>query len=157
MSDPHARPLATAVGAGLGGLLFGAGLVISGMTMPSKVQGFLDFAGAWDPSLMFVMGGAIAVHAVAYRISLGRGAPLLGGVFRRPALTKIDLRLLAGSALFGVGWGLGGLCPGPAVVTLAGGTASALLFVGVMIASSWLTGRLLDARRARNSLESTSP
>jgi hypothetical protein len=77
-------------------------------------------------------------------------------VFRRPALTKVDVRLLAGSALFGVGWGLGGLCPGPAVVTLAGGTASALLFVGVMIASSWLTGRLLDARRARNSLESTS-
>lgn len=124
------------------GALFGAGLVVSGMTMPAKVIGFLDFAGAWDPTLMFVMGGAIAVHAVAYRLVRRRASPLLGGAFHVPTRKDIDVRLVAGAAIFGVGWGLAGYCPGPAVASIVTGRLAPIAFVAAMLAGMWLVARL---------------
>jgi hypothetical protein len=114
------------------GSLFGIGLLVSGMTKPAKVIGFLDLFGAWDASLMFVMMGAIGVHLVAYRLILKRGAPLFDAKFHLPARKDIDARLVVGAALFGVGWGLGGYCPGPALVSLGSGALSAFVFVGAM-------------------------
>jgi uncharacterized membrane protein YedE/YeeE len=108
----------TAVCALLVGVLFGLGLAISGMTNPAKVIGFLDVAGAWDATLAFVMGGGLLVNAIAYRLTVRREAPLFAAAFQLPARRDIDAPLLAGSALFGVGWGLGGLCPGPALASL---------------------------------------
>lgn len=119
--------------AAFAGALFGAGLLISGMTQPAKVLAFLDIAGNWDPSLAFVMGGAIAVYAVAFRsISTRREEPWFDSTFHVPAPTQIEWRLIAGAAIFGVGWGLAGLCPGPAIVSAAS-SVSALLFVLMMI------------------------
>lgn len=115
------------------GALFGVGLLTSGMTQPAKVVGFLDVTGAWDPSLAFVIGGAVAVYAVLFRIVKRRSYPWFAGTFHLPTRNDIDLALLAGSALFGIGWGLGGLCPGPALVAAAGGSLPALAFVGAMI------------------------
>lgn len=119
---------------GLSGLLFGIGLLVSGMTRPSKVVDFLDVAGDWDPSLGFVMGGAILVHFIAYRLVKRMPSPLLGGKFGIPTRSDIDPRLVAGAAMFGAGWGLGGYCPGPALTSVANGTADALIFVGAMVA-----------------------
>lgn len=117
----------------LSGLVFAAGLCVSGMTRPSKVLAFLDVTGNWDPSLAFVMIGAIGVAALAFRLSRRRPAPLYNQQFQLPdARRRIGLSLVAGAALFGVGWGLSGLCPGPAVVSLASGQSSALVFVGAM-------------------------
>ena len=116
------------------GSLFAVGLAISGMTKPSKVVGFLDIAGAWDPSLAFVMIGAIAVHFLAQRLIRRRAFPVFDTKFHLPTRKDIDVRLLLGAALFGVGWGLGGFCPGPALVTAAGGAMGALVFVGAMTA-----------------------
>ncbi len=127
---------------GAGGL-FGAGLLVAGMTRPSKVLGFLDLAGAWDPSLAFVMLGAIAVFAIGFRLIAGRGAPLMAERFDLPARREIDRRLIAGAALFGVGWGLAGFCPGPALVTAGSGSVTALIFVAAMTA-----GMLLQSRTA---------
>jgi uncharacterized protein len=118
----------------LAGLVFAIGLGISGMTLPSKVIGFLDVAGDWDPSLAFVMGGAIAVHLTVNRFVQKRGRPLLSDIFHLPKRSEIDGRLVAGAALFGIGWGLGGFCPGPALVSAAAGQKEALLFVGAMTA-----------------------
>ncbi|MFZ2311480.1 MAG: YeeE/YedE family protein [Methylobacter sp.] len=118
----------------LAGLLFGLGLIISGMTNPSKVIGFLDLAGAWDPSLAFVMGGAILVGAIAFSIAKKRQRSLLGAPMRLSSATKLDSRLLLGSLVFGIGWGLSGFCPGPAVVTAAAGQPKALIFVASMLA-----------------------
>jgi uncharacterized membrane protein YedE/YeeE len=115
------------------GALFGAGLTVSHMVNPAKVAAFLDFAGRWDPSLALVMGGALAVTAAAYRWTLRRSAPLCAPAFRLPAATRIDARLIVGSALFGVGWGLGGFCPGPAIASLGYGATSSLLFVAAML------------------------
>jgi len=123
---------------GLSGLLFGFGLVWSGMTRPAKVIAFLDVAGRWDPSLAFVMLAALTVHAVAYRQIARMPSPWLGGRFVLPTRTDLDARLLAGSAMFGVGWGLGGFCPGPAVASLFTGTAEVLIFVGAMLAGMTL-------------------
>lgn len=109
------------------GLAFGLGLCLSGMTLPSKVLGFLDVAGAWDPSLAFVMGGAVAVGLVLFRLARSRLAP--------PS-TRIDRGLVAGSALFGIGWGLVGFCPGPALAALGVGEPKALAFVAAMIAGT---------------------
>ncbi len=135
------RPRLT-LGVGLvSGMLFGAGLVVSGMTIPAKVRGFLDFAGAWDPTLVFVMGGAIAVHFVAYRLIRGRSSPVLADGFQIPTRRDIDAKLLAGAAVFGLGWGLAGYCPGPAVTSLTTGAPSVAVFVAAMLASSWLTAR----------------
>lgn len=117
----------------LPGLLFGVGLAISGMTDPAKVTNFLDVAGTWDPSLAVVMAGALTTFAVARRFVLRRSRPLLGGTFPRPASRTIDARLVLGSALFGVGWGVAGFCPGPAVANLAAGHLEALAFVAAMV------------------------
>lgn len=114
--------------AGFAGAIFGLGLAVSGMTKPSKVIAFLDVTGAWDASLAFVMGGAIAVHAVALRLVLARKSPVFGQRFDLPTRKDIDVRLVLGAAIFGVGWGLGGFCPGPGLVTAASGSLSAILF-----------------------------
>ena len=120
------------------GLLFGLGLGISGMTDADKVIGFLDLAGDWDPSLAFVMAGAIAVHAVLFRLILRRPSPLWADGFGIPTRRDIDARLVGGAALFGVGWALGGYCPGPGLVSVAGGSANALVFV--LALSAGITG-----------------
>lgn len=114
------------------GALFGVGLAISGMTKPSKVVGFLDVFGAWDASLAFVMLGAIAVHFIAHRLVVKRPSPLFDLRFHLPTRKDIDMRLILGAVLFGTGWGLGGFCPGPGLVTAAGGMTAALVFVGGM-------------------------
>ena len=116
------------------GLLFGLGLILSGMTDPRKVLGFLDLAGDWDPSLVLVMGGAIAVGVLAFALARRRGRSLLGGALHLPGNTRLDRRLILGSLTFGVGWGLAGLCPGPALVSMAAGQGKALLFVLSMLA-----------------------
>jgi uncharacterized membrane protein YedE/YeeE len=118
----------------LAGLLFGLGLILSGMTDPSKVIGFLDLAGAWDPSLAFVMGGAVLVGFGAYAVARRRTAAFLGGALRLPTARNIDRRLVAGSLVFGAGWGMAGFCPGPAVVSLASGHDKAVVFVAAMLA-----------------------
>lgn len=115
------------------GLLFGAGLILSGMTDPGKVLGFLDVAGAWDPSLALVMGGAVAVGLVAFRIAGKRARTFLGAALHLPHARDIDLRLVAGSALFGVGWGLAGFCPGPGLVSFGAGQEKAAIFVAAML------------------------
>jgi uncharacterized membrane protein YedE/YeeE len=116
------------------GLLFGLGLLVSGMVSPAKVLGFLDIFGNWDPSLAFVMGGAVAVSALGYRLAVRRGGAVLTGTLKVPDRRDVDGRLLGGSALFGVGWGLVGLCPGPAIVGLALGVKPLLVFVPSMLA-----------------------
>lgn len=117
----------------LAGLLFGLGLLLSGMTDPGKVQGFLDLAGAWDPSLAFVMGGGVLVGLMAFAIAKKRDTSLLGAAFHWPHITQIDKPLVIGSLLFGVGWGLAGFCPGPALVSLAAGYDKAVVFVLAML------------------------
>jgi hypothetical protein len=112
----------------LAGLLFGAGLLISGMTNPAKVHGFLDLFGRWDPSLAFVMIGAIGVHFLLLRRILVLPKPLLAARFQLPTRTDIDAPLVIGAALFGVGWGLGGVCPGPGIVDAAMGSGYAVVF-----------------------------
>lgn len=121
------------------GLLFGLGLIISGMSNPAKVQGFLDLAGHWDPSLALVMGGAVGVGLLGFTLVVRRGRSLLGGVLQLPTKTLIDRRLVIGSALFGIGWGLAGICPGPALVLPGAGR---LVKGGVFIAAM-LAGMLL--------------
>ena len=114
------------------GSLFAVGLAISGMTRPSNVIGFLDVAGRWDPSLALVMAGAVAVTFIAYRLIRRRASPVFDVKFHLPTRKDIDRRLVLGAALFGVGWGLGGFCPGPGLVASAGGVTTAIVFVGGM-------------------------
>lgn len=114
------------------GLIFALGLGISGMTQQTKVIGFLDLRGKWDPSLAFVMIGAIAVHFVASRLVRKRSKPIFGDQFHLPTARDLDARLLGGAALFGVGWGLGGFCPGPGLVSVVSGAPAAFVFVGFM-------------------------
>jgi uncharacterized membrane protein YedE/YeeE len=116
------------------GLLFGAGLVIGGMTRPSKVVGFLDLFGNWDASLAFVMGGAVAVNAIAYHFVVRRAHPVLAEEFAIPKRIEIDGRLIGGAVLFGVGWGLAGYCPGPAVTSLLSGHLAPPIFMIGMVA-----------------------
>jgi uncharacterized membrane protein YedE/YeeE len=125
------------------GVLFTLGLVFSGMTQPRKVRGFLDVFGAWDASLSLVMLGAVVVYALIFRSSRGRSAPWFGGSFQRPAAREIDLRLLAGALLFGIGWGMTGLCPGPAVAALATWDGRVLAFLAAMLLGMWLVGKVL--------------
>jgi uncharacterized membrane protein YedE/YeeE len=120
------------------GLLFGIGLILSGMTDPGKVQGFLDLAGRWDPSLALVMGGAIAVGLVGFRAARLRTSTLLGGAMQLPTARDLDRRLVIGSLAFGVGWGLGGFCPGPALVSLGTGEPKAVVFTAAMLAGMGL-------------------
>jgi len=135
----------------LAGLVFGIGLILSGMTDPAKVLGFLDLAGRWDPSLAFVMGGAVLVGLVAFRVARGRSAALLGGPIQLPGARGIDRRLVLGSLTFGVGWGLAGYCPGPALASLLGGGYKPLLFVLAMLAGMGVyeVQAILAARRAQ--------
>jgi uncharacterized protein len=128
------------------GLLFGVGLTLAGMTRPSKVIGFLDFAGDWDPSLVLVMLGAIAVHVIAYRTIRGSAAPLFADEYSLPTRRTIDARLVIGSALFGVGWGLAGYCPGPALVSLGSGSVQAVVFVPAMLLGMFAADKLAAAR-----------
>lgn len=116
------------------GVVFGLGLIVSGMANPAKVLGFLDIAGAWDPSLIFVMGGAVLVTAAGFAALRRRRASLSGEPMRWPAASRIDVRLAIGSLAFGAGWGLAGFCPGPALVAAAAGVPQALIFVAAMIA-----------------------
>jgi uncharacterized membrane protein YedE/YeeE len=127
------------------GLIFGIGLIVSGMTNPAKVQGFLDLAGNWDPSLAFVMGGAILVGLVAFRFASKRERSLLGEAMRLPTATRIDRRLVLGGLAFGAGWGLGGFCPGPALASLVTGGGKALVFTGAMLAGM-LVFEILERR-----------
>lgn len=115
------------------GALFGSGLILSGMIHPQKIQDFLDVAGAWDPSLLVVMGGALMVTFLTFPLILRRSQPVLGHKFHLPVAKHVDAKLVVGSALFGIGWGLGGFCPGPAIVGLATGSRSALIFVVAML------------------------
>ena len=118
----------------LAGLVFGVGLIISGMANPAKVLGFLDIAGAWDPSLAFVMGGGIGVGIVAFSLAKKRTRSLLGLPMQMPTARQLDARLIGGSMLFGVGWGLAGICPGPALVLLGAGVPQGFVFVAAMLA-----------------------
>ena len=123
----------SAITALFAGLLFGIGLMVSGMANPAKVLGFLDLAGSWDPSLMFVMGGAIAVGVPAFLFARRRRTSLLGLEMQLPTRNDITRRLVLGSALFGIGWGIAGFCPGPALVAMGAGYGKALLFVAAMV------------------------
>jgi uncharacterized membrane protein YedE/YeeE len=118
----------------LAGAIFGVGLLASGMTDTTKVQGWLDVFGAWDPTLAFVLGGAILPMAVAWRMARKQQAPRLGGTFPHPPSPQLDVRLVTGSSLFGLGWGLTGLCPGPAMASLGFGGVGGLVFFAAMIA-----------------------
>jgi len=118
----------------LAGATFGIGLILSGMADPAKVLGFLDLAGAWDPSLAFVMGGAILVGVFAFAFARKRTVSLLGQPMRMPTATSVDRRLVGGSLLFGIGWGIAGFCPGPALVALGMGEHKAVVFVAAMLA-----------------------
>lgn len=118
----------------MAGLIFGIGLIVSGMTNPAKVIGFLDLAGRWDPSLAFVMGGAILVGVVAFGFARKRERSLLGAAMRLPTATHVDRRLVMGSLAFGAGWGLAGYCPGPALASLASGDAKPVIFTLAMLA-----------------------
>ena len=132
------------------GLMFGVGLMASGMTDPGKVIGFLDLFGAWDPSLALVMGGAVVVGFFAFALAKKRTTTFLGGALRFPTSTQMDKPLVIGSLLFGAGWGLGGFCPGPALVSMADGQSKAMLFVGAMLVGMLgfeLMDRLVHAPR----------
>ena len=131
----------------LAGLVFGLGLILSGMASPAKVLGFLDLAGAWDPSLALVMAGAIAVGLVAFALARRRERSWLGQPMRLPVLRHLDARLLGGSLLFGVGWGVAGLCPGPALVLLGRLQPKAVGFVLAMLAGMALVAWLERRRR----------
>lgn len=118
----------------LAGLVFGLGLIVSGMNDPGKIQGFLDLAGAWDPSLLFVMGGAILIGLLAFAVARRRTTALFGGAMHLPTSREIDRPLVIGSLVFGMGWGLAGFCPGPALVSLGAGHWQALVFTLAMLA-----------------------
>lgn len=133
------------------GLLFGLGLIVSHMANPAKVLGFLDLAGRWDPSLAFVLGGAVAIGTLAFALARRRATSLLGAPMSWPAATGIDRPLVVGSALFGIGWGLAGFCPGPALVTASSGQPQAVLFVAAMLAGMALHRLFTQHRTARST------
>ena len=138
----------------LAGLVFGLGLIVSGMADPAKVLGFLDLAGAWDPSLAFVMAGAIAVGALAFAVAKNRNVSLLGATMKLPTSRDIDRRLVIGSVVFGIGWGVAGFCPGPGLVALGMGEVKALVFVAAMLVGMGAF-ELLERRRRVASLQPT--
>ena len=129
-------PLALSLAAGL---LFGAGLAISDMMNPARVLNFFDVAGSWDPTLMFVMTGALATTAIGYRIVFARGKPLAGSAFSLPTSRQIDLPLAGGAAIFGIGWGMAGFCPGPAIAALVSLQPKVWIFVLSLVAGMVLT------------------
>jgi len=135
----------------IGGLLFAAGLALSGMTMPSKVVAFLDVTGTWDPSLAFVMVSALSVYAIVFRIATKRPAPVLGGRFGLPTRSDLDARLITGATLFGIGWGLGGVCPGPGVVATVSGSIPIITMVAGMFAGMYLFALFEQANERRKN------
>ena len=136
----------------LAGLVFGLGLIVSGMADPAKVLGFLDLGGAWDPSLAFVMAGAIAVGALAFAVARKRTVSFLGATMKLPTSSDIDGRLVIGSVVFGIGWGVAGFCPGPGLVALGMGEVKALVFVVAMLVGMGAF-ELLERRRQTASLK----
>lgn len=130
----------------LAGLLMGSGLAIAQMINPEKVIAFLDFAGNWDPSLAVVLCAALAVSFIGYRLTIGRDQPLLANAFHIPDRRDIDMPLVAGAAIFGIGWALGGYCPGPAIGALSLGLWEPLIFVAAMLVGSFLYGLLTRQR-----------
>ena len=138
MSTPAVK---TAAGY-LAGLLFGLGLAISGMTDPARVLGFLDIAGAWDPTLIFVLGAAVGTTFVGYRLVFARGTPLFSTKFQLPTNQELDAKLLGGAALFGVGWGLSGYCPGPAIASIGGLTLPLLALLAAMVLGWFIAQRI---------------
>jgi uncharacterized protein len=134
------------------GVLFAVGLGVSGMTHPSKVLAFLDVTGNWDPSLAFVMGGGVLVNFIVFRLASRRVAPIFAPSFSLPSKTDVNASLVAGAAIFGVGWGIGGFCPAPAIVSLAGRSLPAIGFVAAMLAAMLVTDLAERYRRARPSL-----
>ena len=137
------------------GLLFGAGLALAGMTNPAKVLSFLDVAGAWDPTLAFVMAGALAVSACGFALARRRARPWLSATFALPTRKDLDAPLVGGAALFGVGWGLVGLCPGPALANLARGSVEIWIFVAAMAAGAF--AQRFWARRPRAAAADPAP
>ncbi len=123
------------------GLLFGIGLVVSGMSDPAKVLNFLDFTGTWDPSLAFVMGGAVITAFIGFRVVLGRSAPVFAGRFNLPTKSDVDGQLLTGAAVFGLGWGLGGFCPGPAFTALPLLSTGIIAYFPALLIGMW-AGRM---------------
>jgi uncharacterized membrane protein YedE/YeeE len=144
MKSPYAQALASVAS----GTLFGFGLALSGMLDPARVQGFLDIFGAWDPSLMFVLGGAVIVAMAGMLFVKAMARPVLAEKFHMPTKTRIDRPLILGSAIFGIGWGLGGLCPGPAVAGLPMGYGATFLFVVAMLAGMTIHDRFPGGRGA---------
>jgi uncharacterized protein len=134
----------------LAGLIFGFGLILSGMANPAKVLGFLDITGLWDPSLAFVMAGAIIVGIAAFFVARKRTVSFLGGAMHLPKSRDIDRRLVIGSLVFGIGWGIAGFCPGPALVALGMGEIKALVFVAAMIGGMVIFEIIEQARTARS-------
>ena len=130
------------------GLVFGIGILVSGMANPAKVLNFFDIAGTWDPSLAFVMGGALTVTAIGFRLVLSRSHPLLAGGFSLPTKRDIDVRLLGGAAIFGVGWGIAGFCPGGVVPALGLGRSEPAIFVAALVAGMLIV-RLIETARTR--------
>jgi uncharacterized protein len=128
------------------GLLFGSGLVVAGMSDPAKVQNFLDLAGSWDPSLAFVMAGGVIVTFIGYRLVMQRKQPLFDSTFHLPGATRIEPHIIVGPAIFGIGWGLAGFCPGPAFTAMGTGSTSAILFVAAMLVGM-VVARLLALRQ----------
>ena len=137
------------------GLLFGLGIVISGMGNPAKVLNFFDFAGTWDPSLIFVMGGALAVTFIGYRFVLARNRPLVDERFHVPTSRTIDARLIGGAAVFGVGWGMAGFCPGGALPVIGTGRIEVLLFVAAMIAGIFTAQALTRLAQGKPGVSQT--
>ncbi|MBB3258980.1 hypothetical protein F4827_003853 [Paraburkholderia bannensis] len=131
------------------GLLFGGGLALSGMTRPQKVLGFLDVLGAWDGSLLFVLGGAVTIATLAFHFILGHKKPVLAERFSLPDTRAIDGKLIAGAAIFGIGWGAAGYCPGPAIALLAHPNIEALYFLPSMIAGWWIYRRTAGRTQTR--------
>lgn len=128
--------------------LFGCGLALSGMTDPTKVQGFLNVFHQFDPTLLFVMASAVATHAILFRLIMKKKAPIFAPAFQVPARSKINARLVIGAAIFGVGWGMSGICPGPAIVSLSMFSSESLLFVVSMFLGMGIYG--IDFSRVRN-------
>ena len=133
----------------ISGLLFGFGLLLSGMADPAKVQNFLDLFGTWDPSLAFVMGGAIAITMPGFWLVIRRNKPFFNDVFHLPSRTDLDARLITGAAIFGVGWGLGGFCPGPAMTALPLAAEGTLIFVATMLTGMAASKYVLQRRDSR--------
>ena len=134
------------------GLVFGVGIAVSGMINPAKVLNFFDITGTWDPSLAFVMGGALVTTALGYRLVLRRDAPVIEATFKLPTARDIDARLIGGSAVFGVGWGIAGFCPGAAVPALGSGKWEVALFVVALLAGLRVARMIIDRQAGKGAL-----